>query len=122
MNKAAPCKGFVVVVEDDHDTRELLRELLEGRGHRVATAQDGVEGLAVLRDSSAVCFVILDLFMPRMDGFAVLAAMARDPRLSAFPLCLSTSAPEQAPAGVRCLAKPIDVNRLFALIDQNCRG
>ncbi|MEO7034704.1 MAG: response regulator [Polyangiaceae bacterium] len=115
-----PCSGVVVLVEDDEDTRELLRVVLERRGYRVATAADGVEGLDLLRATSAVCFVLLDLFMPRMDGFGVLRAIASDPKLADLPLCLSTSAPDAAPKGVACLPKPIDLARLFAMIDLHC--
>ncbi|MEO8900864.1 MAG: response regulator [Polyangiaceae bacterium] len=115
-----PCSGVVVLVEDDEDTRELLRVVLERRGYQVATAADGVEGLDLLRATSAVCFVLLDLFMPRMDGFGLLRAIASDPKLADLPLCLSTSAPDAAPKGVACLPKPIDLARLFAMIDVHC--
>jgi CheY-like chemotaxis protein len=120
MTAAVHHLGVVVVVEDDEDTRELLRTVLQRRGHRVATAADGLEGLELLRATEGVCFVLLDLFMPRMDGFGMLHEMANEPRLAGLPLCLSTSAPQLAPAGVACLAKPIDLAQLFALIDLHC--
>jgi len=115
-----PCLGVVVVVEDDEDTRELLKAVLQRRGYRVATAADGLDGLDLLRATDLVCFVLVDLFMPRMDGFGLLRAMVNDPRLSRFPVCLSTSAPDAAPLGVACLAKPIDLPSLFAMIELHC--
>jgi len=120
MMAAVPCLGVVVVVEDDEDTRELLKTVLQRRGYRVATAADGLDGLDVLRAADAVCFVLVDLFMPRMDGFGLLRAMVDDPKLSHFPICLSTSAPDAAPKGVACLPKPIDLARLFAMIELHC--
>ncbi len=48
MTQVTPCKGTVVVVDDEQDTRELLRELVEARGYRVATAEDGIDALDVL--------------------------------------------------------------------------
>ena len=114
------CLGVVVVVEDDEDTRELLQTVLQRRGYRVATAADGLDALALLRATSAVCFVLLDLFMPRMDGFGLLREMHDDPKLSRLPVCLSTSAPHAAPPGVACLSKPIDLLGLFAMIDSHC--
>jgi len=120
MMTAVPCSGVVVVVEDDEDTRELLKTVLQRRGYRVATAADGLDGLDLLRTTDAVCFVLVDLFMPRMDGFGLLRAMVSDPRLAQFPVCLSTSAPDAAPLGVACLPKPIDLARLFAMIDSHC--
>ncbi|MEI9938268.1 MAG: response regulator [Pseudomonadota bacterium] len=120
MITALPCLGVVVVVEDDEDTRELLKTVLQRRGYRVATAADGLDGLDVLRTTDAVCFVLVDLFMPRMDGFGLLRAMVNDPKLAELPVCLSTSAPDAAPVGVACLPKPIDLARLFAMIDLHC--
>ncbi len=120
MMTAVPCLGVVVVVEDDEDTRELLKTVLQRRGYRVATAADGLDGLDLLRATDAVCFVLVDLFMPRMDGFELLRAMINDPRLADLPVCLSTSAPDAAPLGVACLPKPIDLARLFAMIDLHC--
>jgi CheY-like chemotaxis protein len=117
---AVPCQDVVVVVEDDEDTRELMQTALRRRGYLVATAVDGIDGLNLLRVTDAVCFVLLDLFMPRMDGFGLLRAMINDPRLVALPVCVSTSAPDLAPPGVACLPKPIDLTRLFAMIDAHC--
>jgi len=115
-----PCLGIVVVVEDDEDTRELLQTVLQRRGYRVATAADGLDGLALLRRIDSVCFVLMDLFMPRMDGFGMLRAMTEDPKLAGLHVCLSTSAPDAAPPGVACLSKPIDLPRLFAMIELHC--
>lgn len=114
------CPGVVVIVEDDEDTRELLREILEEAGHTVATAADGVQGLEVLRSTPCVCLVLLDLVMPRLGGLGVLAAIAEDPSLSSLPVCISTSAAEQAPPGLPCLPKPVDIDRLNALVAARC--
>jgi CheY-like chemotaxis protein len=116
------CARVVLIVEDEEDTRELLRQLLEERGYAVATARDGREAIALLSCTPSVCFVILDLAMPRMDGLAVLVAMANDPKLSAFPVCISTSNTDQAPPGLPCLSKPVDIARLYALVDEHCTG
>ena len=117
---AVACLGVVIVVEDDDDTRELLQTVLERRGYRVLTAADGVDGLSLLRATDAICFVLVDLFMPRMDGFGLLRAMRDDLRLAELPVCLSTSAPDAAPPGLACLPKPIDLPALFAMIDSHC--
>lgn len=120
MIPAIASLGVVLVVEDDEDTRELLKVVLERRGYRVLTAADGIDGLSLLRTTDAVCFVLLDLFMPRMDGFGLLRAMSDDLRLAELPVCLSTSAPDAAPLGLACLPKPIDLSALFAMIELNC--
>ena len=115
-----PCGGVVVLVEDDDDTRELLATVLRRQGYEVAMAQDGVEAMDLLSRPEPVCFVLVDLFMPRMDGFAVLRAMKSDAKFAALPVCVSTSAPDLAPVGVACLPKPIDLSCLFAMIERHC--
>jgi len=122
MQTRGRCDGLVVVIDDDDDTRELLREVLEGNGYSVATAEDGVVAMGVLEDAAEVCFVLLDLMMPRMDGHAVLAAMAAHPRLALMRVCISTSAPDRAPKGVPCLPKPLDMDQLLAVVDEHCRS
>lgn len=113
-----PCRGTVVVVDDEEDTRELLRELLESRGHEVTTAKDGVEALDIVRHASSICIMILDLMMPRMDGAKVVETLQQEGR--SFPVWISTSAPERAPKGMPCLPKPVDVDRLLSIVDEHC--
>jgi CheY-like chemotaxis protein len=117
---SAACDGYVVLVDDEEDTRELLRDLLEAQGFQVATAEDGAKALDVMSTVPRVCLVLVDLLMPVMDGFELLRRLAADPKLSTFPVWVSTSAPEKAPQGVPCLPKPVDIERLLALVRQHC--
>ena len=66
----------VLVIEDNGDLRNLVRLALEGAGHEVLTATQGVEGLAYL-NGHAVDAVVTDLFMPEMDGIEVIAQLRR---------------------------------------------
>ena len=59
----------VLVVDDDKNTRRLIRAVLEADNYTVSTAADGVEALAVL-DNAYIDLVVLDVMMPRMDGYA----------------------------------------------------
>jgi len=117
---SAPCVGAVLVVDDEEDTRELFRDLLEAHGYQVATAEDGVQALAMVSATPKICLVILDLLMPNMDGFEVLDRLAADPRGSRLVVWVSTSAPDRVPQGIRCLPKPVDIGRLLALVDEHC--
>ena len=60
----------LLVIDDDDRIRSLLAEYLSGRGFEVRTAQDGAEGLALLK-ASPVDLVVLDVMMPNVDGLAV---------------------------------------------------
>jgi DNA-binding response OmpR family regulator len=61
----------VLVVDDEPDIRQILSYLFEFAGHQVRTAADGEEAVAALADHPPDC-VILDVMMPRLDGFGVL--------------------------------------------------
>jgi CheY-like chemotaxis protein len=114
------CNGFVVIVDDEEDTRELIRDLLESNGFAVATAEDGEAALKVLDKVPRVCLMILDLLMPNMNGFEVLKRLSADPGRKDVAVWVSTSAPDIAPEGVPCLPKPVDVQRLVKLVQSHC--
>jgi two-component system, OmpR family, alkaline phosphatase synthesis response regulator PhoP len=80
----APAKS-VVVVEDDHYILDFLRFTLEQQGYVVRTASDGVEGLNIIK-SCRPALVVLDLMLPKMDGFTVLKRMAEHPDTSEVPV------------------------------------
>lgn len=87
----------ILVVEDDPDIVEALKMILERRGYQVLTAREGVEGLACLK-AEKPDLIILDLLMPKMDGFAVLKEL-RERRWSQFrdiPILILTSVREEA--------------------------
>ena len=87
----------ILVVDDDPDILEALTMILEARGYQVVTAQDGVEGLANLK-AEKPNLMILDLLMPKMDGFAVCKEL-QDPRWSKYrdiPILILTSVREEA--------------------------
>src|SRR5690348_16313343 len=72
----------VLVVDDDEDIRDVLRELLAEEGFYVRTAQDGREALEILKEESG-WIVLLDMRMPVLDGVAVLRELERNRRLQA---------------------------------------
>jgi len=84
-------EGPLVLVVDDHDlNREVAREMLERRGCRVITAADGEEGVQRARRERPG-LVLLDLAMPRMDGFAVARELKLDPETAKTPLVALTA-------------------------------
>lgn len=110
----------ILVVDDEPDVRELFVDALEEAGHHVELASDGALALTRLRDGAAPCVVLSDLRMPRMDGFELSRAVARDPQLAAIPVVVMT--------GDRVLSftsparnKPFSVDELDALVQRSCR-
>jgi two-component system chemotaxis sensor kinase CheA len=88
----APAGGQrrILVVDDSITYRSLLRDMLENRGYQVATAVDGLDALAKLRDA-AFGAVLADVDMPRLDGFELTARIRSDAGLSGLPVILVTA-------------------------------
>ena len=87
----------ILVVDDDPDILDALTMILESQGYQVVTAQDGIEGLAALK-AETPNLMVLDLLMPKMDGFAVLKEL-QDARWSKYkktPILILTSVREEA--------------------------
>jgi DNA-binding response OmpR family regulator len=87
----------ILVVDDDPDILEAVALILESQGYEVVTARDGIEGLANLK-AEQPDLMILDLMMPKMDGFAVCKEL-QDPRWSKYkdmPILILTSVREEA--------------------------
>lgn len=85
----------IVVMEDDAGTRLLVSSVLKKDGHEVLAAEDGLQGLELVRGQSPH-LVISDVQMPGMNGFDVLAEIRKDPRLAGLPVILLTSLQERA--------------------------
>ena len=89
--------GKILLVDDDPDILDALSMILESRGYQVVTARDGIDGLASLK-AEKPDLMILDLLMPKMDGFAVCKEL-QDPRWSKFsnmPILVLSSVREDA--------------------------
>jgi PAS domain S-box-containing protein len=81
----------VLVVDDEPESRELLRRLLERQGIGVAEAVDGAEALAWLERHGAPTLIVLDLVMPGHDGFRVVERLSREERWRDIPVIVVTA-------------------------------
>jgi CheY-like chemotaxis protein len=116
----------VLIADDDRDTREAMRFLLEDAGYEVVEAPDGTTALDMLRTSRHRLVVLLDWMMPGMGGAEVLSAVAGDGALSArhayvlvtaSPAYVSTTVVELASAlAVPVVPKPFDVEVLLEVV------
>ncbi len=93
--------GRLLVVDDNRVNRLLLAHGLEQDGHEVATAENGRQGMEMLR-SGSFDLVLLDIEMPEMNGFEVLEALLHDPKLRDMPVIM-TSASDELDRVVRCI-------------------
>jgi len=114
--------GRILVVDDNRMNRLLLGRGLEQQGHAVAFAEDGQEALDRLRREE-FDLMLLDVLMPRVDGFEVLREMRNDPRLRDLPVIV-TSALDELDSVVKCielgaedyLTKPVNAVLLRARV------
>jgi chemosensory pili system protein ChpA (sensor histidine kinase/response regulator) len=81
---------FALVVDDSITVRRVTQRLLERNGMRVMTAKDGVDAMALLQEHIPDV-ILLDIEMPRMDGYEVAAHVRSDPRLTDVPIIMITS-------------------------------
>jgi len=115
-------RGRVLVVEDDGDIRETLRDVLTWGEYEVVTASNGREALDLLRDGTDVDVILLDLMMPVMSGWEFRRVQLDDPALAGIPcVVLSASAPGQARPD-RFLAKPVGVDELLFTVGDVLAG
>lgn len=116
-----PMPHTLLLVEDEEELRETMREALELSGYTVVAARDGQEALEELDRIGRVCVVFLDLVMPRMNGWDFFAKMRERPELAGVPVIVHTSSPAEAPAGAtRVLKKPVPLELLLAVAAAYC--
>lgn len=118
-----PARPFVLVVDDDDAIRDALRDLLEDAGFDSLGARDGLEALRVLAAlATAPAFILLDLMMPVMDGWAFCETRRKSRTFSEVPvIAISADDISEAsrPAGIDAfLAKPIDLDKFARLADR----
>ena len=83
-------RTFALVVDDSITVRRVTQRLLERNGMRVLTAKDGVDAVSLLQDNLPD-IILLDIEMPRMDGYEVASHVRNDPRLKHIPIVMITS-------------------------------
>lgn len=111
--------GPVLIIDDDADSRELLRRAVEAEGYEVIAASDGREGLRLAREHEPMA-ITLDLLMPEPDGWTVLSLLRRNPRLADIPVVLVSLLDEQergmAIGADAFVTKPVDRRKVVRLL------
>src|SRR5258706_15269994 len=91
-----PCTspGSVLVVDDEPQNRTLLRDSLEARGYDVVEAENGVQALEKVSQNPPDV-ILLDIMMPKMDGFEVCRRLKKDASTAQIPVLMVTSLSER---------------------------
>jgi signal transduction histidine kinase/DNA-binding response OmpR family regulator len=113
----------VLVIDDDPTVRELMERFLVKEGFAVVTAADGVDGLKRAREVRPAA-ITLDVLMPDLDGWTVLAALKGDPDLADIPVVFVTILDEKtrgyALGATDYLVKPVERERLAQVLTRLC--
>jgi excisionase family DNA binding protein len=123
---ARPGRGRVLVVDDDAGLRDFIRTNLEADGYAVREAASADEGLAAL-DAEPPDLILLDVQMPRMDGWEMLRRVQEQHGVDAIPVIMYSGKLDQAgeaeSRGAQAfIGKPLDPSRLLAATKQLLRS
>ncbi len=124
----ATLSGYVLIVDDNRSVSEPLADVLVEEGYMAICLDNGREALHYLRTAPSLpSLILLDLMMPVMDGWTFRSTQLSDPRLNPIPIAVMTAGVEFMYVdqvahmdAVAFLAKPLDVNRVLAIVDRYC--
>ena len=120
-----PHSHDVLVVEDDSNTRQTISIALERKGLRVMVAEDGVEAMRVLA-LRRFCVLLLDLVLPKADGYAVIAYVKAN--MPEVPVIVMTSLSPDELSGLdrsvvkNVLFKPLPMEEMADRVQGVCHG
>jgi CheY-like chemotaxis protein len=119
---ACPAEHTVLVLDDDRDVSEMVTDLIEEQGYRAICAGNGREALAVL-ERERPCLMLIDVFMPVMNGVEFLRAIKNNAALAGIPRVIMTAANDQmigVKEDVSVLYKPVDFESLKRILHKYC--
>lgn len=115
-------KKRVLLAEDDIGNMDVMRAELDALGYEVTIAKNGLEAVE-MATSNPPDLIVMDILMPRMDGFQAVSRIKQNPKTKAIPIlaatCLAEPADEQKCFKIGCdgyIAKPFTYKELGAAI------
>jgi DNA-binding response OmpR family regulator len=110
-------KKYILVIDDDPDLVETVAMMLESRGFEVGRAYDGIEGEESIKERRPD-LIILDIMMPRKDGYVLCAELKANKETADIPVVLLTAVGEAVPTEADdYIPKPIDTDGLLEVIN-----
>jgi CheY-like chemotaxis protein len=117
--------AIILYVEDNAEHRLMMHTLLTSRGFDVELGRNGVEGIELAKEAHPD-LILLDLYMPKMDGFTMLDHLKEDPATQDIPVIVISAWPtgdhrrRAFDGGARAFVdKPYDTDTLIQLIKEN---
>jgi len=108
----------VLIVDDDPDCADALKDTLEDAGYEVSIARSAIDALRQLQSMPRPSVIVLDLLMPGMSGEEFLARRQADPVLAEIPVVVVSATPPQPSIDRRTpvLRKPVDPAELLEIL------
>ncbi|BAU10540.1 integral membrane sensor hybrid histidine kinase [Leptolyngbya sp. NIES-3755] len=123
IDRTGSTNGTILVIDDDPTVHDLMRRFLSREGYHVISGLSGQEGLQLAREQSPNA-ILLDVRMPHVNGWEVLSELKSDSELAKIPVIMVTIEDDQALGfalgAVDYLLKPVDYDRLLALLQPYC--
>jgi CheY-like chemotaxis protein len=118
---SAIARRAVMIIDDDDAIREALEDVLSDEGYEVVGVSDGQQALDYLHGEKRPHAILVDLWMPVMDGWKFLDALLEDPRLCRIPLVVLTAARDQRARDLRVaevLTKPVQLQQVLGALER----
>ena len=119
----------ILVVDDNEDMRHMVVKVLEREGHSVREARDGRAALEALAEPKPPTLILLDLMMPRMNGWEFLESAQKDPRLAGHPHRIVTMSAVDESQNIEqrpkfevddSIQKPVSLKKLMSVVKKFC--
>lgn len=107
----------ILVIEDNEEALAAMSELLKMDGFSTVTATNGALGLSKMKADDNISMVLLDLWMPIMDGWEFLQERKRDKRLAKIPVVVLSALPSKTIDGAEAvITKPVNIDHLLQIL------
>lgn len=116
------CSKNILIVEDDKEIREAMKDALEIEGYNVIVASNGKEGLTTLRSNTNTCMILLDLLMPSMSGREFMDIVQKEEIISSIPIFIHSSVAnkENTTGAAGWIKKPADLSVILEAVKGHC--
>lgn len=114
---------IILLVEDNEDSRELMKYMIKSFGHRVIVAENGLEALE-LAEQEPFDLILMDISMPMMDGITVVKIIKQHKPIAKVPIIAVTAHSQKyrdeviAAGAVELLVKPVDSDDLKVVLEK----